>query len=440
MSDPMVGMLMLLVFIISIMIGFPIAFTVVALGVGFGYYAIGDAIFALFVQRSYGVMSSDVLIAVPLFLFMGYIIERANVLDRLFTSLQLATRNMPGSLGVATLATCALFATASGIVGAVVTLMGLLAFPQMMKAGYNKRLASGIICAGGTLGILIPPSVMLILYAAMAGESIVRLYAAALFPGFMLAGLYMVYVVTLAIIRPDMAPKPKEAGTHIPLGRVARELMVSFLPLAVLILAVLGAILFGLATPHEAAGIGALGAIVLGIAYRGLTWKGFVESIYLTARASAMVGWLFIGSWIFASVFSLLGGEKVIVEFMQALNLSPLGFLILTQFLIFLLGWPLEWTEIIVIFVPIFLPLLEVYNIDPIMFGVLVALNIQTSFLTPPMAMSAYYLKGIQPKSVELWEIFQGMIPFLFLVIVSMVLFYTFPQIGLWLPEQIYGR
>jgi tripartite ATP-independent transporter DctM subunit len=440
MSDPMVGMLMLLVFIISIMIGFPIAFTVVALGVGFGYYAIGDAIFALFVQRSYGVMSSDVLIAVPLFLFMGYIIERANVLDRLFTSLQLATRNMPGSLGVATLATCALFATASGIVGAVVTLMGLLAFPQMMKAGYDKRLASGIICAGGTLGILIPPSVMLILYAAMAGESIVRLYAAALFPGFMLAGLYMVYVVTLAIIRPDMAPKPKEAGTHIPLGRVARELMVSFLPLAVLILAVLGAILFGLATPHEAAGIGALGAIVLGIAYRGLTWKGFVESIYLTARASAMVGWLFIGSWIFASVFSLLGGEKVIVEFMQALNLSPLGFLILTQFLIFLLGWPLEWTEIIVIFVPIFLPLLEVYNIDPIMFGVLVALNIQTSFLTPPMAMSAYYLKGIQPKSVELWEIFQGMIPFLFLVIVSMVLFYTFPQIGLWLPEQIYGR
>jgi len=440
MSDPMVGMLMLVVFILSIMIGFPIAFTVIALGVGFGYYAIGDAIFALFVQRSYGVMSSDVLIAVPLFLFMGYIIERANVLDRLFASLQISMRNVPGSLGVATLATCTLFATATGIVGAVVTLMGLLAFPQMMKAGYDKRLAAGIICAGGTLGILIPPSVMLILYGAMAGESIVRLYAAALFPGLLLAGLYILFVVGLAIVKPGMAPAPKEAGTHIPIGQVTRELLVAFVPLTTLILCVLGAILLGLATPHEAAGIGALGAVLLGIAYRGLTWKGFVESVYLTARASAMVGWLFIGSWIFASVFSLLGGEKVIVEFMQALNLSPLGFLILTQFLIFLLGWPLEWTEIIIIFVPIFLPLLAIYDIDPIMFGVLVALNIQTSFLTPPMAMSAYYLKGIQPKSVELWEIFQGMIPFLFLVIVSMVLFYTFPQIGLWLPQAIYGR
>jgi tripartite ATP-independent transporter DctM subunit len=440
MSDPMVGMLMLVVFIISIMIGFPIAFTVIALGVGFGYYAIGDAIFALFVQRSYGVMSSDVLIAVPLFLFMGYIIERANVLDRLFASLQISMRNVPGSLGVATLATCTLFATATGIVGAVVTLMGLLAFPQMLKAGYDKRLAAGIICAGGTLGILIPPSVMLILYGAMAGESIVRLYAAALFPGLLLAGLYIVFVVGLAIVKPSMAPASKEAGTHIPFTVVTRELLISFVPLAALILCVLGAILFGLATPHEAAGIGALGAILLGLLYGGLTWKGFVESVYLTARASAMVGWLFIGSWIFASVFALLGGEKVIVETMQALNLSPLQFLLLTQFLIFLLGWPLEWTEIIVIFVPIFLPLLAIYDIDPIMFGVLVALNIQTSFLTPPMAMSAYYLKGIQPKSVELWEIFQGMIPFLFLVIVSMVMFYTFPQIGLWLPQAIYGR
>lgn len=440
MSDPMVGMLMLVVFILSIMIGFPIAFTVIALGVGFGYYAIGDAIFALFVQRTYGVMSSDVLIAVPLFLFMGYIIERANVLDRLFASLQMSMRNVPGSLGVATLATCTLFATATGIVGAVVTLMGLLAFPQMMKAGYDKRLAAGIICAGGTLGILIPPSVMLILYGAMAGESIVRLYAAALFPGLLLAGLYILFVVGIAVLKPEAAPAPKEAGTRIPFGLVTRELLISFVPLAALILCVLGAILFGLATPHEAAGIGALGAILLGILYRGLTWKGFVESVYLTARASAMVGWLFIGSWIFASVFALLGGEKVIVEFMQALNLSPLGFLLLTQLLIFLLGWPLEWTEIIVIFVPIFLPLLAIYDIDPIMFGVLVALNIQTSFLTPPMAMSAYYLKGIQPKSVELWEIFQGMIPFLFLVIVSMVLFYTFPQIGLWLPQAIYGR
>jgi tripartite ATP-independent transporter DctM subunit len=274
----------------------------------FGYYAIGDGIFQLLVLRAYGVMTNQVLIAVPLFLFMGYVVERANVLSRLFESLQLAARKLPGSLGVASLITCALFATATGIVGAVVALMGLLAFPQMLKAGYNKSLAAGIICAGGTLGILIPPSIMLILYGAMAGESIVRLYAAALIPGFLLAGLYIVYVVTRATLRPQDAPAIATSKS-MSSGVIFWKLATSFVPLFALIASVLGAILFGLATPHEAAGLGAAGAILLALIYRGLTWKGFTESIYLTARTTAMVCWLFVGSWLFSSVFSLLGGH-----------------------------------------------------------------------------------------------------------------------------------
>jgi tripartite ATP-independent transporter DctM subunit len=439
-AGPTLGVIMLGVFILTILLGFPIAFTLVALAVGFGYLAIGDAIFPTMVLRAYGVMSNQVLIAVPLFLFMGYIVERANVLSRLFTSLQLATRNLPGSLGIASLVTCTLFATATGIVGAVVTLMGLLAFPQMLKAGYDKRLAAGIICAGGTLGILIPPSIMLILYGAMAGESIVRLYAAALFPGLILSGLYILYVIARAVINPSVAPRMVVGDQNVDTGAVLWSLATSFLPLFLLIASVLGAILFGLATPHEAAGLGAAGALLLALIYGGLTWQGFKESVFLTARTTAMVCWLFVGSWLFSTVFSLLGGHHVIEGFFLGLELTPLQFLLLAQLIIFLLGWPLEWTEIIIIFVPIFLPLLPAFGIDPILFGVLVALNIQTSFLTPPMAMSAFYLKGVAPKSVELMDIFHGIVPFLGLVIVSMVLFYTFPAIGLWLPQVIYGR
>ncbi len=439
-SNPVLGVIMLGIFVLTILLGFPIAFTLVALSIFFGYVAIGDAIFPLLVQRAYGVMSNDVLIAVPLFLFMGYIIERANVLGRLFESLQLAARNLPGSLAIASLITCALFATATGIVGAVVTLMGLLALPAMLNAGYDKKLAAGVICAGGTLGILIPPSIMLILYGAMAGESIVRLYAAALIPGFMLAGLYVLYVMIRATLNPSVAPRPQYTESEISPLIVFTKMLTSFLPLFILIASVLGAILFGLATPHEAAGLGALGAILLGLAYRGISWQGFKESVYLTARATAMVCWLFVGSWIFSSVFSLLGGHHLVEQFFLGLNLTPLQFLLLAQLIIFVLGWPLEWTEIIIIFVPIFLPLLPAFGVDPLLFGVLVALNIQTSFLTPPMAMSAYYLKGVSPKGIELMDIFVGILPFLMLVIVSMVVFYTFPQIGLWLPQVIYGR
>ncbi|WP_018231796.1 TRAP transporter large permease [Thioalkalivibrio thiocyanodenitrificans] len=438
MSNAELGILMLGIFIITILLGFPIAFTLIALALGFGYFAIGDIIFSLLVQRAYGVMANDVLIAVPLFLFMGYLVERANILDRLFHSLQLAFGAVPASLAVASLITCAMFATATGIVGAVVTLMGLLALPAMLKAGYDKKLASGVICAGGCLGILIPPSIMLILYGAMAGVSVVRLYAAALFPGMLLAGLYVLYVVARALWNPKVAPPLPEEERKVPILKIVASLLTSFFPLAILILSVLGAILFGLATPHEAAGIGALGAILLAAAYGQLTFRRFKESVFLTARTSAMVCWLFVGSWIFSSVFSLLGGHALIEEWLLGLNMTPIQFLILAQLVIFLLGWPLEWTEIIIIFVPIFLPLLPAFGIDPLFFGVLVALNIQTSFLTPPMAMSAFYLKGVAPQ-IKLTEIFMGILPFLFMVFVAMVLFYTFPAIGLWLPGYLYN-
>jgi tripartite ATP-independent transporter DctM subunit len=437
-TNPELGMIQLGAFIIIILLGFPIAFTLVAMGIFFGYYAMDARIFDLLVTNTYDVMSNDVLTAVPLFLFMGYVVERANILDRLFYSIQMAARNMPGSLAVATLITCALFATATGIVGAVVTLMGLLAFPAMLRAGYDTKLAAGVVCAGGCLGIMIPPSVLLILYGATTAISVVQLYAAAFIPGFLLATLYIVYVVGRALIDPSLCPRPKELQRDIPFVEVLWALVTSFFPLAILILSVLGAILFGLATPSEAAAVGAAGSVVLAAAYRSLTFLRLKETVFLTARTSAMVCYLFIGSWTFSSVFSYLGGHEVIEHWVNVLKLSPTAFLILAQFIIFLLGWPLEWTEIIIIFVPIFLPLLKTFHIDPLIFGILVALNIQTSFNTPPMAMAAYYLKGVAPPHVKLTDIFSGALPFVFMVFLTMTMVYIFPGIALWLPQQLY--
>ncbi|MEM6944263.1 MAG: TRAP transporter large permease subunit, partial [Pseudomonadota bacterium] len=388
----------------------------------------------------YSVMSNDVLTAIPLFLFMGYIVERANIVTRLFDTLYVTAKRLPGAMAVAALATCALFATATGIIGAVVTLMGMLALPSMLRANYDTSFAAGVICAGGCLGILIPPSIMLIVYAATSNVSIVQLYAGALFPGFLLAGLYMVYVVGRAALNPKLAPKPPADETdELTAVDVIVKLITSFFPLAILILAVLGAILFGLATPSEAASLGALGGLLLAIAYRSLTWDRLRESVYLTMKTSAMVCWMFVGSWTFASVFSWLGGEALIEEFVLGLDLTPIQFLIMAQVIIFILGWPLEWSEIIIIFVPIFLPLLPFFEIDPLFFGILIALNLQTSFLTPPMAMAAYYLKGVAPPGVELAQIFKGVMPFLVLILIAMVMVYNFPGIYLWLPNAIYG-
>ncbi|MES2563530.1 MAG: TRAP transporter large permease subunit [Pseudomonadota bacterium] len=633
------GLLMLALIVVGIMLGFPTAFTLMGMGVFFSWLAYRSVnpdlamtqVLDLFVQRTYGVMSNDVLIAIPLFVFMGYLVERAALIDKLFRSLHLAMARVPGSLAVATIVTCAIFATATGIVGAVVTLMGLLAFPAMLKAGYNIKVSAGCVTAGGCLGILIPPSVLLIVYGATAGVSVVQLYAGAFFPGLMLAGLYLAYVIVLAKLKPSLMPPLPESERRVPLppvaqrlsqeGRgpigailhaisggardvprasVAKELVVtllpllfvvsvlgvawnaatkpmvvvdtsaldigaaqsgesqdsgglqpppesaadtstglaeprpsdtgtiaepkpaetiapstpaaaatapaaqvpparlpaptwfwiffvigaaflavtyflwtwermqifkmlltSFFPLALLIIAVLGSIVFGFATPTEAAAVGAFGGFVLAWAYRFVDhWRrgpkpgtrpsspmvasvrelGTIlkESSFLTAKTSAMVCWLFVGSAIFSAAFALLGGQELVEKWVLSMDLTPLQFMILAQAIIFLLGWPLEWTEIIVIFMPIFIPLLPHFNVDPLFFGLLVALNLQTAFLSPPVAMAAFYLKGVAPRHVTLNQIFAGMMPFMVIQVIALILLYMFPGIGLWLPQTLY--
>jgi len=446
-TNPEVAILMMVLFLFAVLMGFPIAFTLMAMGIGFGYYAYFDyammthifdnRIFSLFVQNTYTVMDNNVLTAVPLFLFMGYLVERAGIVAKLFFAIRLAAHKLPASMAVAALVTCTLFSTATGIIGAVVTLMGLLAWPAMVKAGYDKKFSSGIICAGGCLGILIPPSIMLIVYSVIAQLSPLRLFAAAIFPGLLLAGLYIAYAIILAYFKPEIAPKPK-ASDIPPTNVIMREVLVSFIPLFALIMLVLGTILAGIATPAEAAAAGAFGAIILSYFYKTLKWQSFKESVFLTAKTTAMIMWLFIGSWTFSSVFSYLGGHEVFEHFFKSIDIEPWQFLIITQLIIFLLGWPLEWTEILIIFVPIFLPLLKTFGVDPYFFAMLIALNLQTSFLTPPMAMSAYYLKGVQSKNVELMEIFRGIMPFLAIVIFAMILLYIFPGIALWLPDVLF--
>ena len=631
------GLLMLALIVVAIMLGFPTAFTLMGMGVFFGWIAYRSVnpelatqqILDLMVQRAYSVMSNDVLIAIPLFVFMGYLVERANLIEKLFKSLHLSLARVPGALAVATIVTCAIFATATGIVGAVVTLMGLLALPAMLRAGYNIKLAAGAITAGGCLGILIPPSVLLIVYGATAGVSVVKLYAGAFFPGIMLAGLYVGYVIVVAKLKPHLAPPLSESERQVPLPplsqalssrsrnalaglfgglndpsvstrhvagqlfvsllpamsivvllllmyggatrpgvavdttglvqsggaisvtdeppadtsglqeppvedgglqeppkagaelnpaavapaatasppaaaasgatanaapaslveRAARVpaptwywivfglgmaglvlacslmswqrleifkmLLASFFPLAVMIIAVLGSIVFGLATPTEAAAVGAFGGLLLAGAYRYVAARraksgnavlktlvelgGIVkESSFLTAKTSAMVCWLFVGSSIFSASFALLGGQDIVERWVLSLGLSTLQFMLLSQFIIFILGWPLEWTEIIVIFMPIFIPLLAKFNVDPLFFGLLVALNLQTAFLSPPVAMAAFYLKGVSPKHVTLNQIFAGMLPFMGIQLLALALLYIWPQIGLWLPGLLY--
>jgi len=621
MANGHLGLLMLALVVVAIMLGFPTAFTLMGMGMIFAWIAYKSQNPALavqqtldlMVQRAYSVMSNDVLISIPLFVFMGYLIERANLIEKLFKSMHLAMARVPGSLAVATIVTCAIFATATGIVGAVVTLMGLLALPAMLRAGYSVQLSAGAITAGGCLGILIPPSVMLIVYGATAGVSVVKLYAGAFFPGIMLASLYVLYVVIIAKIKPSMAPpmsaedrfvplpafaqvvskdisnnvlpgligalkgkrnaavpmrdllnhlsiallpalavaaimgtiyfkvtaplpveavsgvmamggdladstgateevpsvsglaEPEAGGLQEPPGvaevakadaapsaeplkvespavvtaaaeapaaeaerqpaplsfwiglascavalalfyayfsfarlEIFKMLLGSFFPLALMILAVLGTIVFGLATPTEAAAMGSLGGLLLAAAYRRLNYVVLRESVYLTAKTSAMVCWLFVGSSIFSAAFALLGGQEIINTWVLGMDLTSVQFMILAQVVIFLLGWPLEWTEIIVIFMPIFIPLLPHFGIDPLFFGLLVALNLQTAFLSPPVAMAAFYLKGVSPPHVTLNQIFAGMLPFMAIQVFAIFLLYTFPAIGMWLPELLY--
>jgi TRAP-type mannitol/chloroaromatic compound transport system permease large subunit len=609
MTNGHLGLLMLALIVVAIMLGFPTAFTLMGMGVMFAWFAFNSRdpdlavqmTLDLMVQRAYSVMANDVLISVPLFIFMGYLVERANLVERLFKSLHIAMARVPGSLAIATIVTCAIFATATGIVGAVVTLMGLLAFPAMLKAGYSTQLSAGAITAGGCLGILIPPSVLLIVYGATAGVSVVQLYAGAFFPGLMLATLYIGYVLLLAKLKPATAPSLSEEQRRVTLPEFARSistaitnkaipglvgalkgkrnadvpartlvshlfvallpalafalvmglsysslttpdeappeltelgfaqdlntwssydggleepvdegaleepagddnaamaqaataeegdagdeaatdaatdnakpaptnfwitlavglaalvlfyvyftfarleifkmLLGSLFPLMFMILAVLGSIVFGLATPTEAAAMGALGGMVLAFAYRRVNFAMLKESAYLATKTSAMVCWLFVGSSIFSAAFALLGGQELINNWVLSMDLTPLQFMIMAQIIIFLLGWPLEWTEIIVIFMPIFIPLLGHFDIDPLFFGLLVAMNLQTAFLSPPVAMSAFYLKGVSPPHVTLNQIFLGMLPFMGIQVVALVLLYVFPAIGLWLPQLLY--
>lgn len=440
MTPEALGIAMLALMVVAILIGFPTAFTLMALGVTFGFLGIGFVVFDLVVQRTFFVMQNDVLVSIPLFLFMGYLVERAGIVDKLFKSVQLLMGGLPGALAIATLLTGALFATATGIVGASVTLLGLLALPAMMRRGYNVSFGSGVIVAAGTLGILIPPSVLLILYGFIAGVSVPRLYAAAFIPGFILVGMYLMYIIFRAWRNPSIAPALPIEERTVPIAQIVGMLITGLLPILSLILFVLGAIFFGIATPTEAAALGSLGGLLLAAGHRRLTFSMLKESVFLTLRASAMVGWLLVGSSIFAAVFARLGGAAAVGEFLDGLGLDPIQFVILVQVVIFLLGWPLEWTEITIIFLPLFLPLLQANGVDLVWFGVLAALNMQTAFLSPPVAMSAYYLMNVAPKGILLNQIFKGMYPYIGIQIAAMVLLYLFPGLATWLPNAIYGE
>jgi TRAP-type mannitol/chloroaromatic compound transport system permease large subunit len=582
MSDPALGLMMLGLIVVVIMMGFPTAFTLMGLGMFFGFYAfynpaeawLDNRIFDLMVQRTYGAMTNDVLISIPLFVLMGYVMERGALVDKMFYSIQLSFRRVPASLAVATLIVCTFWGIASGLVGAVVVLMGVIAFNPMLRAGYDTRLAAGVITAGGTLGILIPPSVMIIVYAAVAGQSVVKLYAASMFPGFFLAFLYLVYVIGWAMLQPKIAPPLPEEQTRVPVpawmrafqaaysrnmaagllkalfspakattietekGRltywqlvknfgfalvplkllggtlalvwwyvvihpqasggddapveleqlgggdpttdvvtgaaagpgttfyvvfailaafaafilvryyrrmdaerlqVVKLLSSSIMPLGILTAVVLAVILFGITTATESAAVGAAGAFLLAFWARTLNWKRTKEAVFLTAKTTAMVCWLFVGSALFSAVFAILGGQALIEQWVLSLDLSPVQFMLLSQAIIFVLGWPLEWTEIIIIFVPIFLPLLKHFSIDPILWGVLVFVNLQAAFLSPPVAMSAFYLKGVAPPHVTINQIFAGMMPYMLIVILCMVIMYIWPGMTLWLPRYLYG-
>jgi TRAP-type mannitol/chloroaromatic compound transport system permease large subunit len=581
MSDPALGLLMLGLIVVVIMMGFPTAFTLMGLGIFFGFIAffdptqhwIDNRVFDLMVQRTYGAMTNDVLISIPLFVLMGYVMERGALVDKMFYSIQLAFRRVPASLAVATLIVCTFWGIASGLVGAVVVLMGVIAFNPMLRAGYDVKLASGVITAGGTLGILIPPSVMIIVYAAVAGQSVVKLYAAAMFPGFFLSFLYLVYIVGWALIDPKIAPRLPEEQTRVPVPEWVRQFQVAYssnmllgfgrallspsrarsikaegkpigygalianfgvalvpfvlaagtlwvvwwyvvihqqvtteaapealeqlgtpglaappasaaeqgppenfylwfwiivalstlavvryywrmdgdrfqvlklltasvMPLGILTVVVLGVILFGITTATESAAVGSAGAFLLAFQARTLDWKRTKEAVFLTAKTTAMVCWLFVGSALFSGVFAVLGGQALVEQWVLSLNMTPVQFMILSQAIIFVLGWPLEWTEIIIIFVPIFLPLLKHFNIDPVLWGTLVFVNLQAAFLSPPVAMSAFYLKGVSPPHVTLNQIFGGMMPYMLIVILCMVIMYLWPGMTLWLPGYLYG-
>jgi tripartite ATP-independent transporter DctM subunit len=438
MSPELLGGLMLTLMIFVIFVGFPIAFTLLLLALVFGYAGLGDTVFYLMVFQTIGLMKEEVLAAVPLFIFMGYITERAGLMERLFRVLQLLMAPLRGSLYIAVILTATVFAMATGIVGAAVTVLGIMAAPIMIKSGYSPSLSAGAIAAGGTLGILIPPSVMIIVMAPVLGVSVVKLYAAAIGPGFLLAALYMIYTLVRSYLDPKVGPPVPLADRAKSFAELGKAVVVGVVPLGLLIACTLGSILAGLATPTEAASVGATGAIVLGFAYRRLTLAGIKSAAISTLTTSSMVLFLAVASNVFGAVFARLGTATVITNTLLAMPVAPFVMLLIVMALIFLLGWPFEWPAIVLVFLPIFYPVIAGLKYDPVWFGALIAVNLQTAFLSPPVAMSAYYLRSVVPQW-ELGTIYRGMADFMVIQIICLLLVILFPQIALWFPNWLFG-
>ncbi len=439
MSPEYLGLVLLAALLTGIFVGFPIAFTLIILSLVFGYIGFGDTVFYLMVFQTIGLMKEETLAAVPLFIFMGHILEQAGLMERLFNAFRLILAPVRGSLYLGVLLTATIFATATGIIGASVTVMGLMAGPAMIKARYDPKLSAGAIAAGGTLGILIPPSVMLVVMGPIVGVSIVQLFAAAILPGVMLAGLYIVYTMIRSFINPSLGPPLPMEERATSYGEIVREFVAGVVPLAVIIFAALGSIIVGLATPTEAAAMGAFGATVLTLCYGRLNYPMFRDAAIKTLQTSSLVLFLAVASNVYGAVFTRLGTSSMLADTLVSLPVPPLAMLGLLMVLIFLLGWPLEWPAIIFIFLPIFIPVVQALKFDLIWFSVLVALNLQTAFLSPPVAMAAYYLKAVVP-SWELNDIYRGMVDFMLLQVLGLVILFFFPQIALWLPNLLYGK
>lgn len=437
MSPEYLGLVLLAALLTGIFVGFPIAFTLIILSLVFGYIGFGETVFYLMVFQTIGLMKEETLAAVPLFIFMGHVLEQAGLMERLFNAFRLILAPVRGSLYLGVLFTSTIFATATGIIGASVTVMGLMAAPAMIKARYDPKLSAGTITAGGTLGILIPPSVMLVVMGPIVGVSIVVLFAAAIVPGLLLSGLYIAYVMIRSFINPDLGPPLPKAERATSYGQIVREFFAGVVPLAVIIFAALGSIIAGLATPTEAAAMGAAGAVLLTLPYGRLNYTMMRDAAIKTLQTSSLVLFLAVASNVYGAVFTRLGTSTMIANTLAALPVPPLVMLALLMFIIFLLGWPLEWPAIIFIFLPIFVPVVQALKFDLVWFSVLVAVNLQTAFLSPPVAMAAYYLKAVAPQW-ELRDIYRGMFDFMTLQVIGLALVFVFPQIALWLPNLLF--
>ena len=439
MSPEYLGLVLLAGLLLGIFAGFPIAFTLLILSFVFGYIGLGARVFDLTFFQTIGIMKEETLAAVPLFIFMGHLLEHAGLMERLFKSFQFMLARLPGSLYLGVLLTATIFATATGIVGASVTVMGLMAAPAMMKSRYDPRLSAGAITAGGTLGILIPPSVMLVVMGPVVGVSVIQLFAAAVVPGLILSGLYIGYTMLRCFINPGLGPPLPRAERATTYGQILNEFVRGVVPLAVIIFAALGSILAGLATPTEAAAMGASGALLLTILYRKLSYQLLRDASRQTLRTSSMILFLAVASNVYGAVFTRLGTGTLLVESMLAIPLPALGTLAILMAVIFLLGWPLEWPAIVLIFLPIFVPVVQALKFDLVWFSTLVAVNLQTAYLSPPVAMAAYYLKAVAPRW-ELKDIYVGMLQFMMLQCVALGLVFFFPQTALWLPHLLFGE